>query len=97
MSSHPVEPVVVSALLELGADVNAVDNNGFTPLHHSVKANHHPRDKVVKMVKLLLENGADVNARDNDGKTALVTYLRKRVRPVHQVISVLKFVFETRR
>ena len=49
-------------LLAIGADVNAKDRNGKTPLmltHDS------------EIAKMLIEHGADINAKDNQGKTVL--------------------------
>ena len=51
------------ALLEGGADVNAKDKFGFTPLLVS-----HGR---VEVIKVLLKNQADVSATDGQGMTAL--------------------------
>jgi hypothetical protein len=55
---------VARLLLEHGADVNARDDLGDTPLHEA--AHGH-----VDVVRLLLEHGADVNARDKNGQTPL--------------------------
>jgi ankyrin repeat protein len=52
-------------LLERGADPNARDSVGATPLHYAALNGH------VNAVKKLLEHGADVNARDKDGFTPL--------------------------
>jgi ankyrin repeat protein len=52
-------------LLEKGADVNAKNGFGETPLHCACKQGHEEN-----VVSLLLENGAEVNAQGNDGKTS---------------------------
>jgi len=51
-------------LIRAGADVNAKDRSGETPLYQS--AMHSDID----LVHLLLANGADPNIRNNDGRTA---------------------------
>ena len=50
----------VRIALDHGADVNAVDPLGRTPLMYAVASDLQPLDEV----KLLIERGADVNARD---------------------------------
>jgi hypothetical protein len=47
--------------IEAGADVNARDERGETPLHKAVRKGQ------VKMVRELVRLGADVNARDERG------------------------------
>lgn len=55
----------VQALLQAGADINARDNHGATPLMLASSRNG------LTTVQVLLEAGADLTLRDNNGKTAL--------------------------
>ncbi len=50
-------------LLDAGADPNAQNDDGITPLHLAV----YP-----EMVELLVRRGADINVRSNDGRTPLL-------------------------
>lgn len=56
-------PAIVKVLIEHGADINARDDTGFTPLHWAVGRN------APETARLLVESGADVNAKTNEGKT----------------------------
>ena len=56
---------VIMKLIDLGADVNAKNNNSDTPLMY---ASRYANKDVVKM---LLENGADVNVKNAQGWNAL--------------------------
>ena len=51
--------------LTAGADVNAKDIGGFTPLHHAAVNGHK------EITELLIAAGTDVNAKDKEGKTPL--------------------------
>jgi len=54
----------VRMLAEAGADVNARDNEGNTPLHETF---------LTRVEEELLRLGANVNARNNDGETPIFT------------------------
>ena len=58
-------PTIVRLLLQAGADANALDDGGLSPLHHGAR-NTNPM-----VASHLLDAGADLDARDNDGYTAL--------------------------
>jgi ankyrin repeat protein len=52
-------------LLRSGADVEAKDNDGFTPLHRATRNGH------VQVSKELVEHGADIEAKDKNSYTPL--------------------------
>ena len=61
--------LMVQALIERGADVNAGDDDGLTPL--MVAANYEG-ETYLKMVQTMIKAGAKVNAQDVFGLTALM-------------------------
>lgn len=60
---------IVKDTTDVGADVNAKDNEGMTPLMHAVRAEDA---ETSENVRNLIAAGADVNAKDNDGWTPLM-------------------------
>jgi hypothetical protein len=60
---------VVQLLLANGADPNAKDLDGHTPLHSAVGYSRRGFKRAV--VDLLLIYGADINTKDDDGRTPL--------------------------
>ncbi|KAG2436634.1 hypothetical protein HYH02_011568, partial [Chlamydomonas schloesseri] len=65
LNSANAEPSHVHHLISHGADVNAPDNNGWTPLH---TAAYHGQEEIVR---ILLAAKADVNARNKTSETPL--------------------------
>ncbi|KAM0487191.1 hypothetical protein ACHAPX_000461 [Trichoderma viride] len=61
-------PVFVRLLLEAGADANAVNQYGQTPLH---TRSHHRNSSIDSMVLLIEEGHANINAVNLDGATPL--------------------------
>jgi len=58
---------VLTFLISTGANVNAKNINGWTPLHYAAGA----RGDNVEIVEFLVSKGADVNVKNNDGETPL--------------------------
>jgi ankyrin repeat protein len=74
----------VKLLLERGAQVDAKNSQGETPLHLAARgsqyAGHSDRklsDAYVEIARLLIDAGADVKARTEDGDTPLLTAARR--------------------
>jgi len=58
---------IITTLLDLGADINAKIDDGWTALMLAV---HNPFD--TQAVTILLDRGADIHAKDKCGRTALM-------------------------
>lgn len=50
---------IVKALIEKGADVNAITDRGVTPLHLAIV-----KKQPEEIIKVLIENGADYNVKE---------------------------------
>ncbi|KAF3050194.1 hypothetical protein E8E11_007150 [Didymella keratinophila] len=59
------DPDTTSVLIHYGADANAADGDGVSPLFAATQA------ASVDCARVLLKNGADANFKDNEGTTAL--------------------------
>lgn len=69
------------ALIAAGANINAQDKDGWTPLHHAVYGAHD------KLVSLLLDRGANPAIEAKGGITALDVATQTNREPVKKMIS----------
>ena len=68
---------VVKLLIAKGADVDAKDNDGWTPLISA---------RTKEIAELLIAKGADVDAKDNDGWTPLHNAVVNRPKEVTELL-----------
>jgi beta-lactamase regulating signal transducer with metallopeptidase domain/ankyrin repeat protein len=69
------------ALIEKGADINTLNENGSTSLMLAISLGD------LEMVKMLLERGADVNVENKDGNSAIIVAARSKF--PEQIIPML--------
>jgi ankyrin len=67
------------ALIDAGADVNAVDKNVITPLFMAISNNR------IDMARMLIDRGANINAVDWYGRTPLFAAIEMRNVDLHYV------------
>src|SRR5262249_44291102 len=66
---------LIKLLLERGASVGALDNEGLTPLLQLSKT--RAKADPIPVMELLVDHGADVDARDERQGTLLMHYARR--------------------
>ncbi len=81
------QAAVVELLLDRGADVNARDEHGYTPLIGTIEYGS------LKMVKLLVARGADVNQAMRGGSTPLIVASACKFREAEdEVVKIVSFL-----
>ncbi|MBO4349588.1 MAG: ankyrin repeat domain-containing protein, partial [Proteobacteria bacterium] len=59
-------PGVAEALIKKGADIHAVDTDGWTALHYAFDRAYKKED--IETIRVLIKSGADIYAKTNSGK-----------------------------
>jgi ankyrin repeat protein len=62
---------IIYLLISHDAKINAVDNDGRTPLIHSIRPGDDCSEPADDLVKLLIEKNADIEIKDKAGKSAI--------------------------
>ncbi len=85
---HPAGPMVAVRYLveELGADVNARDQNGYNALHHAAARGD------TEMIQYLYDKGCDVTAVSRRGRTTadMANGPVQRVQPFPEALALLE-------
>jgi ankyrin repeat protein len=79
-------PAVKFLVEALGADVNARDHNGYTPLHHAAARGDN------ELIRYLVSKGADVKAIARSGQTTvdMANGPVQRIQPYPETIALLE-------
>ncbi|HXV60257.1 MAG TPA: ankyrin repeat domain-containing protein, partial [Vicinamibacteria bacterium] len=79
-------PAVKFLVEELGADVNARDHNGYTPLHHAAARGDN------ELILYLVSKGADATALARNGQTTadMANGPVQRVQPFPETVALLE-------
>jgi len=79
-------PAVRFLVEELGADVNARDHNGYTPLHHAAARGDN------ELIRYLVSKGADATAIARSGQTTadMANGPVQRIQPFPETVALLE-------
>jgi hypothetical protein len=79
-------PTVKYLVEEMGADVDARDHNGYSPVHHAAARGDN------ELILYLVERGADVTVVSRRGQTTvdMANGPQQRIRPFPETIALLE-------
>ena len=81
---------VIDVLLENGADVNAADKNGETPLFDTIRSTIEDGEKRKAAVVALLSGGANPTFENDKGVTPLKAAQRGRRKEAAEIANLLR-------
>lgn len=71
----PSNDSIIDVLLKNGIDINAIDKEGMTALHHAAQDFFNYRKEPIVLIKKLLATGARLDLKDKQGRTPLICAL----------------------
>ncbi|CZR40857.1 uncharacterized protein FPRO_10445 [Fusarium proliferatum ET1] len=80
---------VIRALLAAGSNVNAINDDGWTPLHYAAQRGNP------EGIELLLRYGANAHARTKDGRTALHLALEVRISFDRDILRTVNLLLDS--
>lgn len=81
---------VINVLIENGANIDATDNNGETPLYEAIRSTIKNREKQRAALEALLIKGANPNVKNRRGLTPLQVAQQMRRADADKVVEILK-------
>ncbi len=81
---------VVNLLIEKGANIDATDNKGETPLFEALRSTIKDREKLHETLDTLLNKGANPNFKNNRGLTPLQVAKQKRRTDSDKIVDILQ-------
>lgn len=81
---------VINVLIENGANIDATDNNGETPLYEAIRSTIKNREKQRAALEALLTQGANPNVKNRRGLTPLQAAQQMRRADAEKVVALLK-------
>lgn len=84
MAAARGEVDLINQYIEKKADLNAMDNYGYTPLKRAVDSGH------LEAVKALLQGGANPNVKDRDGSTVLLLAAQSAQKDIVEALLAAK-------
>jgi ankyrin repeat protein len=77
---------IIQFLIDNGADINATNNSGFTPLHVALLRVIEDNNNTLPLIQLLIDEGAHVNTQAESGMTPLDCALVLNKLPAMQLL-----------